>query len=175
MKHFLGLILFTLSAAANADATLDSIYAVAGFQCDAANDRLLLTYDGAYGLDGENLVRNKKPDQWDLWSLFYANQTIRKQCRLSDGEYALSFSVYNTGSCPDCYGIWAKVTNGGRVVFDEGLHGFEGPPSQTVIVHAVIKSHDAPPELTRFSWDDFVERVRLKEPTISDREQAASH
>jgi len=164
MKHFLGLLLFALSAAANADQLMDSIYTVAGFQCDTANDLLLLTYDGAYGLEGENLVRYKKPDQWDLWSLYYAHQTIRKQCRLSDGEYELTISVYNTGSCPDCYGVWAKVTNGSKVVFNEGLHGFEGPPTQIVIARAIIKSHDAQPELTRFTWDDFVERVRIKEP-----------
>jgi hypothetical protein len=166
MKYFLGLFLSVLSATANADLSfVDSIYTVVGFQCDAANDILLLTYDGAYGLTGENLVRDKKPDQWDLWSLYYAHQTIRKQCRLSDGEYELSISVYNTGSCPDCYGIWAKVTHGSKVVLNEGLHGFEGPPTQTVIAQAVIKSHDVQPELTKLTWDDFVERVRVKEST----------
>jgi hypothetical protein len=152
MKYFSGLILLVISALANAD----SIYTVVGYQCDTANDFLLLTYDGALGPEGEELVRNKKPDQWDLWSLYYSNRTIRKQCRLSDGEYELLISVYNTGSCPDCYGIWAKVANGSKVVFNAGLHGFEGPPTQNVITQAVIKSHDIEPELTLHPWDEFV-------------------
>jgi hypothetical protein len=152
MKHLLGLIFFVLSASASAE----SIYTVAGFQCDATKDILLLTYEGAYDREGESLVRNKQPDQWDLWTLFYSNQTIRKQCRLSDGEYELSISVYNTGSCPDCHGIWAKVTHGSKIVFNSGLHGFEGPPIQTVITRAIIKSHDAQPELTLHPWDEFV-------------------
>jgi hypothetical protein len=152
MKYYFGLLLYVLSATTNAD----SFYTVAGFQCDATNDNLQLTYDGAYGLAGENLVRNKKPDQWDLWSLYYSSATIHKQCRLSDGVYDLSLSVYRTGSCYDCYGIWAKVSNGSKVVFNSGLDGFEAPPTQIVITRAIIKSHDAKPELTLHPWDEFV-------------------
>jgi hypothetical protein len=157
MRFYLVLLLSLLSASANAD----SFYTVVGFQCDAANDVLLLTYDGAYDLAGETLVRNKKPDQWDLWTLYYAHQTIRKQCRLSDGEYELSISIYNTGSCYDCYGIWANVTHSGKLVFNEGLDGFEGPPTQTFIARAVIGSRDAQPELTRFPLDEFFMRASL--------------
>ena len=163
MRYFCGLLLLVFSASVPADPTY--IYTVAGFQCDPANDVLLLTYDGAYDLAGQNLVRDMKPDHWDLWTLYYSGKSIQKRCSLSDGDYELTLSLYNTGSCYDCYGFWAKVTNGGKLVFNEGLHGFEGPPAQIVITRAVIKSHNAQPELTRRSWDDFVEQSRLDKQT----------
>ncbi|MBI5892034.1 MAG: hypothetical protein HZB47_15410 [Nitrosomonadales bacterium] len=162
MKYYFGLLLLLLTAPTHAGSMYD-IYTVVGFQCNQAKDILLLTYQGASGSAGESLVRGMKPDQWDLWSLYYGRNTIRKQCSLSDGKYELTLSLYRSGSCDICYGIWAKVTHDGRLEFSEGLDGFEGPPTQTVITRAVIKSHDLSPELTKLSWDDFIERVHLAE------------
>jgi hypothetical protein len=159
VKYFFCLFLLVLSESALAE----TIFTVVGFQCDQTKDILVLTYDGAYDYAGEELVRNKKSNQWDLWSLYDNRKTIQQRCRLSDGDYDLSISIYSTGSCNECYGIWAKIMHGDKSVFNEGLDGFEGPPIQTVIVRAVIRSHDEKPELTRLSWDDFVERVHLPE------------
>jgi hypothetical protein len=158
MKYFLGLLFLIFSTAGNAEPIYDT-YTVVGFECNRAKDILLLTYDGAYDEAGKTMVRNMKPDQWDLWTLYYTNKTIQKQCHLSDGVYELTLSLYHSGTCEVCFGIWAKVIRGGKEIFSRGLDGFEGPPIQTVTARAVIKSHDAEPELTQFSLDDFYERI----------------
>jgi hypothetical protein len=158
MKYYFGLLLFLLSAPVSADQY--NFYTVVGYQCNQARDMLELTYDGDYDIAGENLVRNKKQDQWDLWSLHFDKKPVRKQCNLSDGKYELTISTYSTGTCYSCFGIWAKVTNGDKVIFNEGLDGFEGPPTQTVISRALIKSHGAQPELTTLTWDEFLNHAR---------------
>jgi hypothetical protein len=159
VKFLFFIFLLALSESANAD----SIYTVVGFRCDQAKDALVLTYEGAYDHAGEELVKNKKPNQWDLWTLYEKRQTIQQRCSLSDGDYELSISTYSRGSCFDCFGIWVKVIRGNKLVFDKGLDGFEGPPAPAVIARAVIKSHNHQPELTMLSWDDFVEGTPIDE------------
>jgi hypothetical protein len=124
---------------------------------------LALTYVGDYDLAGENLVKNIKQDEWDLWSLYFDKNPVRKECNLSDGKYELTISTYGTGTCYSCFGIWAKVTKEDKVVFSEGLDGFEGPPTQTVISRALIKSHGVQPELTTITWEEFLNHARLSE------------
>jgi hypothetical protein len=159
VKYFLSLLLLVLCGSANAD----SFYTVVGFQCDQTKDALVLTYEGAYDFAGEELVRHKKPNQWDLWTLYEKRQTVQQQCSLSDGQYELSISIYSRGSCYDCFGIWVKVIHGSKLVFDKGLDGFEGPPPPEVVARAIIKSKDRQPELTMLSWDDFITGTRIDE------------
>src|SRR5512139_3391839 len=96
MKVLITSLLLITSISAYAD----SFYVLVGYICDVKGDQLLLTYDGAYNEEGEDMMAKKRDTQWDPWSLVTAKdddhigslKTIRGTCRLSDGTYKVAIT-----------------------------------------------------------------------------------
>ena len=149
----------------------DVFYVLAGYTCDTRNDRVLLTYDGAYNEAGKALVAGKTKTQWEPWSLItMANdddhiksvKTVRGNCRLSDGIYQVAINAspgnFNIqGRCGAWITAGATVKKRNRTIysisrFEKDCQDMDSPVTTRVIIQA---GKPAPPEVRTVKWDEF--------------------
>lgn len=147
----------------------DSFYELAGYICDATNDQLLLTYDGAYNEYGEAMVAGKRDTQWDPWSLVARDddgnvvslETVHGSCRLSDGVYevAITPSPGNLNIQGRC-GAWmtarATIAKEGKTIFEvprfeNDCHDTETP----IITRVILRAKEPIPEVETVQWQEF--------------------
>lgn len=139
-------------------------YVLAGYECDKANDQLILTYDPAAD---ESDVSTKKATQWEPWTLVVAKdedhigslKTVRRKCRLSDGTYEISITPspgnFNVqGRCGAWITAGAKVTKGTKLIyridrFENDCHDYKNP----ITTKVVIKPRNHPPQVQTISAD----------------------
>jgi hypothetical protein len=125
----------------------------AGFDCQPGRDRLLLTYDTAFGRAGkEQLAEKASATQWNPWSLVTYDEEgfirdMRQEqgvCRLSDGEYRIEIYPYPgnanvQGMCGAWMGAGAKVTKDGETLFDAPFDNSCQRPDEPLIFRALIR------------------------------------
>ena len=165
MKSIVALLLLSISLSAYAD----SFFVLVGFVCDRKNDRLILTYDGAYNEKGEMMVEKRSATQWNPWALTTARdgehinslRTIRRKCRLSDGIYDIAIAPVpgNRNVTRHC-GAWitasALVTKGNKTVysvprFENNCQNADSP----IVSRVTIKSKGGEPEVSTVQWNEF--------------------
>lgn len=167
MKIFLAAILCITPMLAHAD----QFYVLVGYTCDTRNDRILLTYDGAYNEDGQAMVAKKTKNQWEPWSLVTGTddgdhikslKTVRGSCRLSDGIYQVEITPspgnFNIqGRCGAWMTASAKVKKQHKIIysvprFENDCHDMDTPVITKIIIEA---GKPAPAQVTTVKWDDF--------------------
>ena len=121
------LVILLLMVATPAHA--DWFHILVGYKCDTENNAVVLTYRGAYNEDGERMIKNKGPQEWDPWSLtktdgrgiFSRRKTVGGECQLKDGSYKIEIGPQpmNTninGRCGAAMTAWAEVWQGLKVI-----------------------------------------------------------
>jgi hypothetical protein len=140
----------------------------AGFDCQPERDRLILTYDTAYGYAWEKMAEKASATQWDPRMLVTYNDDgfigdVRSEhgvCRLSDGEYRIEI-VPNPGNanvqgvCGAWMGAGAKVEKDGKTLFDGNFDNSCHLPDEPVISRVLIRPGKA--ALTRMTSPDKAE------------------
>lgn len=167
MKIFLAGLLCIAPMLAHAD----QFYVLVGYTCDIRNDRLLLTYDGAYNEDGEAMVAKKTKTQWEPWSLVTGTddgdhvkslKTVHGSCRLSDGLYQVVISpspgnFYVQGSCGAWMTAEAKVKKKNKIIyaiphFENNCHDMDTPVTTGITIQP---GKPVPAEVKTVQWNDF--------------------
>lgn len=108
----------------------DAFFKLVGYQCDAKEDRLTLTYDAAANGAGQRMLESKADRQWDPWllidmadeSLIRSMRTVQGSCALSDGVYDIELgpvpgNMNTVGRCGAWISAWAEVRQGTHVVY----------------------------------------------------------
>ncbi|MDR1351189.1 MAG: hypothetical protein LBJ59_10540 [Zoogloeaceae bacterium] len=129
-------------------AAADVLHLRAGFDCQPARDRLILTYDSAFNYAGEIMAEKASATQWkpdvtyDDNSFVSSVRSSRGVCRLSDGEYRIEIypkpgNANALGRCGAFMGAGAKVEKDGKTLFDgdfdDSCHRLDWP-----IIHRVL-------------------------------------
>jgi hypothetical protein len=167
MKYILIILLFVLSMT---PAYADSFYKLVGYKCDENLNALFLTYVGAYNEAGEDMVRNKGPQQWDPDSLIATMKdddhigtlkTVHGQCKLKDGVYKITIGPspgnFNIqGRCGAFMSAWAEVRHGSEVIlsryeFEADCHDTKTP----ITTEIIIKAGSNKPIIKTVPWGDF--------------------
>lgn len=165
MKALITLLLLASSMSTYAD----SFYVLVGYICDAKNDQLLLTYDGAYNEDGEAMMANKRNTQWDPWSLVTLKdddhigtlKTVRANCRLSDGLYKVTITPspgnFNIqGRCGAWMTASATVTKGREII--ARVPRFESDCldiDTSITTRVVVRAKERKPEVKTVQSKEF--------------------
>jgi len=134
-------------------ASAEFFHRLVGYQCDSKNNQVVLTYRGAYGAAGEEMIRNKGPQDWDPWSLsktddqgfFATRMTVRGQCDLKDGRYDIEFGPAPldqniSGFCGANMSAWARVRKGLKVILDRQPFEVYCHPGDLVTTRIIIKA-----------------------------------
>lgn len=134
-------------------ASAEFFHRLVGYQCDSKNNQVVLTYRGAYGAAGEEMIRNKGPQDWDPWSLsktddqgfFATRMTVRGQCDLKDGRYDIEFGPAPldqniSGFCGANMSAWARVRKGLKVILDRQPFEVYCHPGDLVTTRIIIRS-----------------------------------
>ena len=160
------LILLTL---VTGRAYADEFYTLVGYRCDQKRDRLTVSYQGAYNGKGEDLIKNKKNDQWDPWKLVVmrddshigSTKEIRKICNLSDGAYDVSIGIipgnWNIqGKCGAFITAWTEIRRESRSF---GKISFEDPDcfSERDVITTVTIRPGNKPSTSSVSHSEFYE------------------
>jgi hypothetical protein len=150
MSRVIAGILFLLTVT---PAAADWFHRLVGYKCDTENNQVILTYRGAYNEAGEEMMRNKGPQEWDPWSLSKTNDdgsfgtrtTVQGQCRLKEGLYEIEIGPAPmdkniSGPCGANMSAWARVRKGSKLILDR--HDFEAycHPGDPVTTEIVIRS-----------------------------------
>ena len=154
-------LLLTLPVSASADA-------IVGFDCDRANDMIVLTYEAADENPDATPTKDAQRNRWSPWELVAMADDdhigklnyVKKRCRLSDGKYSVTIvpapGNYNVqGRC----GAWitARVTvaKGSSYIVKE--YSFESDCMDTspITTRIVIKAGSRQPEITKQAFDTF--------------------
>lgn len=154
----------------------DSFYTLVGYECE--NDRLTLTYDGAYNEDGKKMVANKRDTQWDPKKLVTIEETeeyarivdttsVKAECVLSDGVYQIELFPYPgnsniQGLCGAWMGAKAKVIKDNKTlyenIFSEDCHhrNYFYPEIEGITISRVIFTpKQVKPQIVSSSVEDF--------------------
>lgn len=168
MRLLLVLVVILSSAA---PASADFVYKLVGYECDAQQGAVVLTYRAALNDAGQKMLEKKGPRQWDPWALITktedgnlvrAQQTVHGQCTLPDGIYDITIGPApgNTnlqGMCGGFITAWAEVRRGGEIVF--ARQTFEHPDchaAEPVITKVVIGAGRGKPVVTKVPFEEFV-------------------
>jgi hypothetical protein len=129
----------------------------AGFDCQPGRDRLILTYDAAYGYAWEKMAEKASATQWDPRMLVTYNDDgfigdVRSEhgvCRLSDGEYRIKImpnpgNANVQGVCGAWMGAGAKVEKDGKTLFDGNFDNSCHLPDEPVISRVLIRPGKKP-------------------------------
>ncbi|MDR0747602.1 MAG: hypothetical protein LBE89_06905 [Helicobacteraceae bacterium] len=160
-------------------ANADWFYVLVGYECE--NDRLTLTYDGAYNEEGEIMVENKLDTQFDPWSLVTIEDTEehtriidttthKAECKLSDGAYQIELAPYPgnfniLGRCGAWMGAQAKVTKANATLYDrvfvDDCHGYDNRDlwldgdREIVITRVIFTPEEEKPRIIVTPTEDF--------------------
>lgn len=153
------------------NAYADFFYKLVGYECDEKADAVVLTYTGAYNEDGEKMMKNKGPRQWDPWTLIVkdkknknliaSHKTIRGRCKLSDGIYDITIgplpgNANLQGKCGAFMSAWAEVRRGSEIILPR--HMFEIGDchiTEPVTTKIIIEAGGKEPVVKKVPWDEF--------------------
>lgn len=164
-------VVFSVLMLMTCSAHADSFYKLVGYECNKANDELVITYDAAANSAGEAMHNSKSSNQWDPWDLvtmkedenhlgsYYlvAPRTIVRKCRLSDGLYTVRLGPqpgnFNMeGRCGVWMSAWAEVKRGKKSIYaqsdfeiDVGCMYDQGE----IITRISIRPKQGTPKLTK--------------------------
>jgi len=145
----------------SASAKANGIYKLVGCECDAKGNAVVITYVGAYGDAGKKMMKNKGPQQWDLWKLIeltkdgnfiHSTKTVGGRCRLEDGTYDIRLGPLPgngnlQGMCGGHMAAWAEVRRGPDVVLPhyalESGNCMQGPGA-LITVKIIIEASKKP-------------------------------
>jgi hypothetical protein len=128
----------------------EELHTLIGYSCDAAADRLTLTYTGAYGEKGAALHAQKSGQQRDPGALvelgdeggLHSRESIHAACALSDGRYDIELGAEPAksqarGGCDMFVTAWASVRRGAETVLPH--YAFDTCEGAFVIAAVVIR------------------------------------
>jgi hypothetical protein len=92
--------IFAAVAIAPSAAWADHFEQVVSFECDKAANRLIIEHKGAYGAEGDLLVKDIGDDQWNIRTLMLLDadgvprgtQKIERSCKLQRASYEVIIS-----------------------------------------------------------------------------------
>jgi hypothetical protein len=177
MKKLLALVLCMSSGLAHAD----WFYKLAGYTCDAKNNQLLLTYDGAYNEEGEAMLAHKTKTQWDPWSLvtttddgdhIKSRKTAHGSCKLSDGIYQVEIRpVPGNSNIQGRCGAWAtagaRVMKGNKAIYSISSFESDCLDTDTPVTTRVVIQAGKPAEVRTVKGNDFYKEAIKNRDSIA--------
>jgi len=165
-RYFIALAVLLFARSASADV----FYKLVGYQCDRENDRIVISYRGAYNEDGEAMVQSKGPDEWQPESLIKSMrdrdhigelETIHRTCKLKDGVYTVSLGTspgnFNIqGRCGAHFSAWVEIMRDQQKVvphleLEADCHDVTAP----VITQVVVEAGGKEPSRVETPYDEF--------------------
>ena len=164
MKYLVFLFAFFIFAE---NAKADYFQVAVKYSCDKANDTLSLKYVGAWNSEGDKLIQELGPDDWDPWNLYVKNKddgfmhatTAERTCTLSSGAYHITVrpspEIWTAqGECGGDYSAWAMIKKDTNILFrstfQEWCHG-----SYPVIREVRIHGSNGIVEIEQVSDEEF--------------------
>ncbi|MBN1473376.1 MAG: hypothetical protein JW914_02060 [Syntrophaceae bacterium] len=158
-------IMFSISVA-----NADTFYKLVGYKCNKISNSITISYLGAYNEAGEEMMKNKGPQQWDPWELIATMKdedhigslkTIKRNCILNDGTYTITIgpspgSLNIQGACGGWIRAWAEVKRDSKVILPQYYFEAWCSDTQTPVTTAItIKAGKNKPIIKTIPWDEF--------------------
>jgi hypothetical protein len=161
----ISIIMFSISVA-----NADSFYKLVGYECRKKANSITISYLGAYNEAGEEMMKNKGPQQWDPGELIESMKdedhigslkTIKRKCKLKDGTYTITIGPVPgnsniQGQCGAWMTAWAEVKHGSKVILPR--YNFEAwcDDTETPVTTAItIKAGKNKPIIKTIPWNEF--------------------
>jgi hypothetical protein len=159
----LAVLLFTRSASA------DVFYKLVGYQCEPEKDRIVISYRGAYNEEGEAMVKNKRPEEWQPESLIKSMrddnhigelETVHRTCKLKDGVYTVSIGTspgnFNIqGRCGAHFSAWVEIVRGEQEILPHLEFEADCHVTAPVTTRVVVEAGGKEPSRVETPYDEF--------------------
>jgi hypothetical protein len=145
-------------------------YKLVGYQCDAKERAVIITYIGGLTKAGQGTMKKKEPNQWDPWSLVVltkdgnsidSTKPVHGQCKWEDGIYGITLGPLPgngnlQGMCGGHMGAWAEVKRDSELVLPRyPLESGDCFNTEPVTAKIVIRVGSNKPVITKVSHEDF--------------------
>ena len=150
------------------NASADYSGTIISYDCDIANDQIVIEYRGGVNEAFDELKANKGPNAWYPWDLVTVDKDQRaivkvkkifKTCNLSDGKYEITIGPepgnWNIqGQLGAEMSAWVKISKNGKQIIQktmEDLWHYDAP----VISKIIVKAKQARPIIIEVKREDF--------------------
>ncbi len=149
------------------NASADYSGTIISYDCDIANDQIVIEYRGGVNEAFDELKANKGPNAWYPWDLVTVDKDQRaivkvkkifKTCKLSDGKYEITIGPepgnWNIqGQLGACMSAWVKVSKNGKEIIRKIMEDvWHDVP---IISKIIVKAKQAQPIIIEVKSEDF--------------------
>jgi len=100
MKAIKQLIIISLTILFSTLASADYLIKRISYQCDQENKKIIISYEGAYGKAGDELLKNKTDNQWGVGDFITMKdintiglvKVANKTCKIDDMSYQITIT-----------------------------------------------------------------------------------
>ncbi len=146
----------------------NELHLLVDYECNKRENRITLTYLSAYDKKGEEVIRNKKSNQWSPEELIEVKddnwvnaKTVKRQCKLKDGIYEIKSGAAPgnsniQGRCGAFMSAWVEIRRNSKTLLPR--HTFDNScryPESLITNKIVIYSGSNKPMFTKVNLDEF--------------------
>ena len=134
-------VLFAAVALYPGSAIADHVSRLASYVCNSDRDQIIITNRAGYNALGAQMVKRKRPDEWELFHPVSPGEglVLRRRCKLSSGWYEVGLDPVTThGGAVDA-AILTIIKNG-TPIFRRNLleDPFNLDPDQPIVSKVVV-------------------------------------
>ncbi|WP_457437655.1 hypothetical protein [Pseudomonas sp. TE3786] len=150
-------------------AQADWFYTLMGYECDSANDQLIVYYKGAYNEEGSAMTTAKTKNEWEPDDFIQSMKdeshigtlkTVKRVCHLRSGDLSAEFGAIPGNSDIEgmCGGVivgWVEVKRGKAIVLKKLALEDPCQSGSSEVTTRIVFKGKAEPAFTKISAHKF--------------------